>query len=288
MNRRHIMSTLLVGSFAVGLNGCIAPVAKQNPAIVLAAFGTSVPEAQKALENIDTQVRAAYPAHEVYWAFTANFIVNKLRKSGQHTLFARKVKLQSLPEVYETLSRQGVTQAVVQSLHVSPGQEYNEVLKCPTRGIRTTYGLPLLANANNIAEFATVLSPRFSDQTDEITLLCGHGNDHHPEYNQALIELDTYLRKTHKNTYVATVEGQPGTDKVFDEIKGSGFTKIKFVPVMIVAGDHIMNDVMSDEPDSWKSRLNMQSVRADKGLGENPAVIDLFIARLNTAVINHH
>ena len=95
--------------------------------------------------------------------------------------------------------------------------------------------------------------------------------------------MDRYLRATHKNVFVATVEGSPGTDAVFKEIQSAGRSKVHFVPIMIVAGDHILNDVMGDEPDSWKSRLGMEA-SIEKGLGENPDVVDLFITRLKTAL----
>lgn len=268
------LATLLAGCQSTGKH-------KDKPAIVLAAFGTSVPEAQAALENIDTQVREAYPDHEVYWAFTADFIINKLRKQGQTTLFDRKIPLMSTVEVYTLLDNKDVKNVVVQSLHVSPGQEYKEVINTPKGQLNISYGKPLLADSDCIAEFATVLSPTFGDK-ETVTILCGHGNDHHPEYNAQLVELDAVVRASYPNTFVATVEGQPGIEQAFADAKASGLKKVKFVPIMIVAGDHIMNDVIGAEPESWKNMLKMETSSVG-GMGENEAIVQLFLSRLTKA-----
>lgn len=246
--------------------------------IVLTAFGTSVPAAQKALESIDARMRAAFPAEEFTWAFTSSRVTEKLRARGQHTLFAREVPLRTLPEVYADLRESGQTEAVVQSLHVSPGSEYEKVLQTPAPGLQVRYGPPLLAEEANVSRFAEALAPRFGGP-DTVTILCGHGNDRHEEYNRRLVGLDQYVRDRYGAVYVATVEGHPGTERAFADAAASGRTRVKFVPVMIVAGDHMMNDVMGDDGESWKSTLGLPAT-AEGGLGENDAIVDLFVEQL--------
>ncbi|MFW5636709.1 MAG: sirohydrochlorin cobaltochelatase, partial [Thermodesulfobacteriota bacterium] len=94
--------------------------------ILLVAFGTSVPAAQAALEAVDTVVRRAWPDWRVLWAFSSTVVTGKLRRRGQNTLFARATPLRTLPETYAALREEGVTEAVVQSLHISPGAEYQK------------------------------------------------------------------------------------------------------------------------------------------------------------------
>lgn len=260
--------------------GAQAPA--QKPVIVLAAFGTSVPEAQGALESIDTAVRAAMPGYDVRWAFTSKIILKKLREGGQITLFARKTPLQNLAETYAELSKAGVKDVVVQSLHVVPGAEYNEVKNVPAQGLGVRYGLPLLTDEASMKALLGALSAEFKGG-DIATILCGHGNDHHAEYNKELVAIDRLARGLGKNAVLATVEGQPGTEQAFADVKGSGAKAVHFVPMMIVAGDHIMNDVMGDEDDSWKKQLGLPAT-ASKGMGANPAVAALFVQRLKEAM----
>ena len=58
---------------------------KRTPkkAILLAAFGTTVPEAQKAFDQIEAQVKQAFPGIEVRWAYTSSIVRAKLAKQGK-------------------------------------------------------------------------------------------------------------------------------------------------------------------------------------------------------------
>ncbi|MBN2712363.1 MAG: sirohydrochlorin cobaltochelatase [Planctomycetes bacterium] len=255
-----------------------------KPVIVLVAFGTSVPEAQKSFENIDNMVRKEFKGYDVRWAFTAQFIINKLKKNGQTTLFARKVPIKNLSEVYADLRKEGKTDVVIQSLHVVPGGEFTEMTKVDSSGLKVRVGQPLLSDDKAIADFAKVISKKLGGK-DEVTILCGHGNDHHKEYNSEVVKLDKYVRANYKNVYVATVEGQPGTEKAFANVKKSGKKKVKFVPIMIVAGDHIMNDVMGDEDESWKKILGLPA-SSEGGMGMNDDVVGLYINHLRQAISN--
>lgn len=283
-NSRIVLLVLIVMSLiAIPVVGCqntsSKPADDDKPIIVIAAFGTSVPEAQKNLEDFDTMVIERYSDYEVRWALTSQFIVKKLRDSGQTTLFDRKVPLKTLEEVYSDLKEEGKTTVAVQPIHVSPGQEFHEVVMTPAKGLNVRCGLPLLVYHEEIEEFAKILSSKFGG-SDTITILCGHGNDHQPQFNASLVELDNIVREKYDNVFMATVEGKPGAESALEEAVQSGLKKVKFVPVMIVAGDHIMNDVMdADDPESWKSQLGLEAT-AETGLGSNPAVMALYMERL--------
>ena len=51
--------------------------------ILLVAFGTSVPEARRAYDNIERMMKAAFPDVPVRWAYTSAMIRSKLAKQGQ-------------------------------------------------------------------------------------------------------------------------------------------------------------------------------------------------------------
>ncbi len=281
--RIDLLLLTVIGLTAIPLVGCqgapAEPTAGAEPVIVIAAFGTSVPEAQRNLEDFDTMVLERFPDYEVRWALTSQFIVKKLREAGQTTLFDRKVPLNTLEEVYAALRKEGKTTVAVQPIHVSTGQEFHEVVMTPVKGLNVRCGLPLLVYHEEIEEFAKVLSSKFG-RVDTVTILCGHGNDHQPQFNASLVELDNIVREKYENVFVATVEGQPGTEQAFADVRASGLEKIKFVPLMIVAGDHIMNDVMdADDPESWRAQLGLEAT-AETGLGSNPAVMAFYLERL--------
>jgi sirohydrochlorin cobaltochelatase len=276
-----LFTIILISIVGMTLTGCQTKNLTDNtkPVIAIAAFGTSVPEAQKNLEDFDTLACERFPDHDIRWAFTSQTIVDKLRNSGQDTLYDRKVPLKTLEELYNDLQKEGKTKIAVQPIHISPGQEYYEVVTTPSQGLNTKVGLPLLVYDEEIEEFAKIISPQFQT-TDSVTILCGHGNDHQPQFNASLMTLDDVVRDNYTNVFVATVEGKPGFEQAMQDTKQTGFNKVHFIPVMLVAGDHIMNDVMGeDDPESWKSQLGLEAT-ADSGLGSNPQVMELFLNRI--------
>ena len=59
---------------------------------------------------------------------------------------------------------------------------------------------------------------------------------------------------------------------------------VHFVPLMLVAGDHIENDVLGDEPDSWKSLIGVPEASCSQPLGYNAGIRDIFFRHLDTAM----
>ena len=261
-----ILSTSLVSKASIN----------DKPVIILCAFGTST-EALSTFEYIEKLIKEQYKGYEIRWAYTSQIVIKKLKEKG--------VVLQTLSDVYEDLRRTGKTNVIVQSLHIVPGQEFHrEIVMLPAKGLNVKYGYPLLTDDSDFEKLFKALEPYFAPENDSVTILCGHGNDNNPEFNASLIKMDEYLRNKRKNTFLATVEGQPGIDKPFNDAKSSGLSKVHFVPLMLVAGDHIMNDVMGDEDDSWKNQLAPMKATAEKGMGYNDAVIRIFMDHIDRAL----
>ena len=70
-------------------------------------------------------------------------------------------------------------------------------------------------------------------------------------------------------------------------LRQQGVKGVHLMPLMLVAGDHAINDMASDEEDSWKTLFNAAGITATpwlNGLGENPAVRAMFVAHLQQAL----
>jgi len=265
---------LIIFSFVGCSTAKQASVAK--PVIVLVAFGTSYDTGEKNLNDIDKAMRERFPDYEIYWAFTAQGIIDKLKEAGKTTYFDREVPIKNLEEVYAQLIEEGKTNVVVQSLHTMIGAEFREVVSTNTKGLNVKYSYPLTFYPENIQNVVNALSVEFGDSSDTATVVCAHGNEKHPENNAQLIEMDRYLRANFENTYLACVEGPPEFDGVAEDIAASGVTKVRFVPLLLTYGDHMTNDVMGDEPDSWKSKLGLEASSAD-GAGSNADVREIYL-----------
>ena len=109
-------------------------------------------------------------------------------------------------------------------------------------------------------------------------LYIGHGND---DYSTGVYaELQWVMRKMYKNVpiFIGVAEGFPSFDIVFEEIKSSHIKKLLLVPLMLVAGDHVRNDMIF-----WKSILEKEKIEVIpviRGLGELDSVVDIIIGHL--------
>ena len=89
------------------------------------------------------------------------------------------------------------------------------------------------------------------------------------------------------HVYLGTVEGYPEAEDILEELEGQGYEKLYLLPFMIVAGDHAINDMASDEEDSWKSFFESNGYDVEpilKGLGEFEPISEMFIKRLKDSM----
>ncbi|MCP4717353.1 MAG: anaerobic cobalt chelatase [Deltaproteobacteria bacterium] len=248
---------------------------RQQPAIVLVAFGTSPPNARKVFDYIDSRAKEHFPGHDIHWAFTSEIIRRKLKTQGIIT--------QSLTEVVASLRQAGIKRAVFQSLHVAPGQEFNEIKKVDTTGLTIAVGDALLATDADIE--AAIKAVETNISPDAPNILVAHGNEHHPEFNVQILKFAQKIEAIHSNTWVCSVEGQPGTEKLQKAAQPAAQKgEVNFIPLMIVAGDHIMNDVMGDEDDSWKNVVAAQKTNCAKPLGYNDEILEIYFQHLENAL----
>jgi len=247
----------------------------EKPAIVLVAFGTSVESARPVFDYINSKAQERYAGYDVQWAFTSQIIIDKLKKQG--------IVTRNVEEVVADLRKKGKKSVVFQSLHVVPGQEYRSVVDADTSGLNVAFGDALMTSDEDIAAVVHALGKNIESQ--QPTVIVAHGNDHHPEFNQQIVTFAKAIEPQYPNLVVASVEGKPGTGplqkiKKMSEEKGS----VNFVPLMIVAGDHIMNDVMGDEEDSWKQIIQAKKSECAKSLGWNDEILAIYFSHLDQAM----
>jgi sirohydrochlorin cobaltochelatase len=249
-------------------------------AILLVAFGTSVRPASAAYDRIEKLARQRFPDRMIRQAYTSKIVRAKLREAG--------VTIHSPEEALAALADEGFRAVVVQSLHVTPGQEYNSLrnLTAPS-GMTIVLGDPLLADESDLTRAASAVeraNPALDDPTAPVVLVA-HGNERFPEYNDSIIALSSRLREDRPHVFLATIEGPPG-DEAFPEItiQARSAGRLHFIPLMIVAGDHVMNDVMSDEPESWRNRIGATQATCAPPLGACDEIAEIFLDHCDRAL----
>jgi sirohydrochlorin cobaltochelatase len=256
---------------------------KENEAkkgILLVTFGTSYPDARKAYEKVEEQVRKEFPETPVRWAYTASFIRRKLAKQG--------VEIDSPAVALAKMKDDGFTHVAVQSLHVINGSEFHdlarEVARWRTNGFeQIELGSALLTSTHDLEHVceAMLKSVPKERKADEPVVFMGHGTHHGA--GKAYLAAAYVLQQLDDKATLASVEEAPSFDNALKMIEKTGAEKVWLVPFMSVAGDHVQNDMASDEPDSWKSILAEKGVKSEcliRGMIKVDAVTNVWIDHL--------
>ena len=255
-----------------------------SKAILAVSFGTAYEEtAKKTIEAIEKELAAAFPERKLYTAWTSGMILRKLKKLGKETR-------DTLEEALARMERDGVTDLLVQPTFLQAGYEMRlaaETLeKWKGRFGSLKLGAVLVENQADLDALARAMEAHFAAVgSDEALVLMGHGSEGADFYPYGKLT-EAFRRDGKENFTVGTVEFEPGIGPALELVRSRKPRKTYLAPLMIVAGDHAVNDMAGDEEDSWKSRLEALGTKTEcilKGLGEYPEVRQLFVAHARKA-----
>lgn len=243
-------------------------------ALVVVSFGTSVEQARESITAVEAVLRQEAPDRDFYRAFTSPTIRRILAGRGEHIL--------GLAELLEQLYRAEYGDVVIQPTHFLYGIEYAKLRdtaeEYAPRFSRLCLGKPLLCGTEAVLSLARTVLEACPQEQDALVLL-GHGTDHYANLTYPAMQTALHLLGR-KNAYVGTVEGWPGFDEVLAQLRDSA--SVLLVPMMLVAGDHVRND-MAGDGDSWRCRLEAQGITVrclTRGMGMLPGVQDLYRTHL--------
>ena len=245
-------------------------------AILVVSFGTSYHETRKkTIEACENKIKESFKDYDFYRAFTSGMIINKLKK--RDNMF-----IDNPSEALEKLYNAGYKEVVVQSLHIICGDEYNKlkdmVALYEDKFDKITFGRPLLTYIDDYRETVEAVKKDLDKMDiDEAVVFMGHGTEHESHSSYPAIEY--MFRDYGINAFVGTVEGYPELEQVIKKLKNRNIKTVDLLPFMLVAGDHAINDMASDEEDSWKTILEKEGFNVKvhvKGLGENPYIQEKF------------
>lgn len=247
-------------------------------AVVCVSFGTSVPAGRENITAVENVLRQTAQDRIFISAFTSPTIRCILRERGE-TVY-------SPVEALKALRSQGVTEVLVQPTHILRGHEYDK-LKREAEPWRDRFdvlrvGNPLLSDTEDLRTLAAGLSAAYPQQNGETLVLFGHGTDHGANLVYPALQTVFHLAGR-PDVLVGTVEGWPAFEDVLVQLKARDGKEVHLVPLMLVAGDHALNDMAGEDPESWKSRLETEgfAVRGTlRGLGVMPAVQAMYRAHL--------
>lgn len=272
---------------------------KNRPAIVVAAFGTST-RAQVTYDVFQKQLEEVFPDHEIRWAFTSEVIRERVNRRWAEQ--GKPDRLSSLQQALGDLEAAGYTKVVVQPLHIFPGEEYAEVLGIVEHfpGLRIATGETLLERWETLYEVVHLISADFLGPEEGCNVLVAHGTPTTQlGSNITYLGLERHLQKKYPNTFLGAVDGIITRDDALGPAAACAPKRVRFVPFMYVAGDHIMNDIMGEEDaqePSWNIELKRAGITTEattvqhegetyyKGLGFFPGVNEVYIREIERAL----
>ncbi|MFO8113576.1 MAG: sirohydrochlorin cobaltochelatase, partial [Desulfosalsimonadaceae bacterium] len=204
--------------------------------ILLVTFGSSYPQAQKAFDNIEENVRAAFPDTAVRWAYTSRMVRSIMQEKGK--------TLDSPEQALAKMADEGFSHVVVQSLHMIPGHEFHylasvaRAYETMDKGIsRIHVGMPLMAGQTDMDKTAGAVKSAIPDerQAGEAVVLVGHGSTH--PANASYAALMWQLQRTDENIFIGTISGFPGMAEILARLRENDVEKVWLMPFMSVAGD---------------------------------------------------
>ena len=277
--------------------------------LVLAIFGTTVPDALPGLIAIRNQCRAAFPHSETHFACTSDTIRAIWRQRAADPDYRRlhpdvPEEIFSLRGVLATvghLQDMGHRKIVIQPAAIAPAEEYHDLLSC-IRGLSSmraaqpqrapfaalALGRPLLGGqgrrpyADDILAVAQALAgdAELARREKAMLLYAGHGSALFP-VGGLYLEFAARMRQLYPDvvTEIACLESFPNLSDVMEKLSASDMRRIIIRPLLVAAGMHTRQHLAGDEPSSWRSRFVQAGWRVMPvltGLGEVAAIAQIF------------
>ena len=261
--------------------------ASSDKEILVVSFGTSYSNSRHVtIGAIEDAIREAYPDYQVRRAFTAQIIIDKLKKE-------ENIEIDNVKQALDRAVANGVKTLVVQPTHLMNGLEYNdlkkELDKYKDKFDKIALGKPLLTSDEDFKQVIAAITNDTKEYLDGETAICFMGHGTEADSNKVYATLQEKLKAAGYNDYfVGTVEATPTVDDLIAQVKESGkYKRVILQPLMVVAGDHANNDMAGDGEDSWATKFKAAGFEVKpvlKGLGQNYDIQKIYLEHVKAAI----
>lgn len=261
--------------------------ASSDKEILIVSFGTSYSNSRHVtIGAIEDAIREAYPDYQVRRAFTAQIIIDKLKKE-------ENIEIDNVKQALDRAVANGVKTLIVQPTHLMNGLEYNdlkkELDKYKDKFDKIALGEPLLTSDEDFKQVIAAITNDTKEYLDGETAICFMGHGTEADSNKVYATLQEKLKVAGYNDYfVGTVEATPTVDDVIAQVKESGkYKRVILQPLMVVAGDHANNDMAGDEEGSWATKFKAAGFEVKpvlRGLGQIYDIQKIYLEHVKAAI----
>lgn len=251
-------------------------------AILVVSFGSSY-EKQRilTLDQIELEVKEAFPQFKIYKAYTSPRIRQVLKNQG--------LVIDSVEEAMERMKEDQMDEIVVQPILMINGKEYDQIRETVKsyKGHfkKIAIGEALLCSVKDYLKVVEAfISSLGKIEKGEAVVCMGHGVEHLMSMSYAALDY-VFKEKGHEDVYMATIESYPGLKEILGLLKKKSYHKVRIIPFMIIAGHHAQKDMQGKE--GWAAHIEQAGYQVEcvmKGLGELPQIRQLFIEHIKALV----
>lgn len=251
--------------------------------LLFASFGTSYDDARvRYIDAVVDYLATQLPEYDVAQAYTSNMVRASLAKRG--------IDVPDVRSALEAFSDKGITEVFIQPGHLLLGEEFNKLFEQAEEVAENfdeiIIGDPLMSSSQDLSDLAEIIANWLPAQNDTALVLMGHGT---PQFANVVYAAMNYHFQIigRDDVYVGTVEAFPELDKVLELVKKKPYKKVVLAPLMLVAGDHAINDMAGDDEESWASEFKAAGYEVEcevTGLGALRAIQDLYLEHVKRVV----
>lgn len=255
--------------------------------LLVVSFGTSYNENRRlSIGAIEDKLEDSFgDKYSVRRGFTSQIVID-------HIYSRDDVKIDNVTEALERAVNNDVKTLVIQPTHLMDGYEYNdlvdEVAQYADAFDKISIGAPLLTSDEDFQAVMEAITSETESYDDGETAICFMGHGTEAKSNVVYEKLQTVLKDAgYDNYFIGTVEAEPTLDDVIAQVNAGSYKRVVLQPLMIVAGDHANNDMAGSEEDTWKTKFEAEGYEVVcllKGLGEMPAIQDIFVQHAQAAI----
>lgn len=261
-----------------------------NKGILVVSFGTTHADTrEKTIGMIEKDVREEFKDYHIYRAFTSEIVRRRMMETEEISVLDVETAMVQMIE-------EGITEVIIQPTHVISGIENDKMIlqamKYKNHFQKFFIGEPLLQSREDYIQVTDALLSELKEnkltlQEEQAIVFMGHGSEH--KANDSYHQLqDIFRAKGYDNIFISTVEGTPDIYNTINSMKKQEFSTVTLIPFMIVAGEHVKNDMAGEDEDSWEFILTNLGYKVNcvlKGLGENKKIRKILIAHIKNVLL---
>lgn len=260
----------------------------ERTGFLFATPGSTCHTAQGVYDRINRAAAQRFPGVAPRWCFTSGPVRRKLAAQG--------LPAPDPQTALAAMQAEGLTRVIVMPLHLTDGMEFGELSEIVSAwanqsgaSLTLALGRPLLTSETGWRRALQALLaglPQPPDKQERIILVL-HGSQD-PQGSKTLEKAEQLCHTVDPRLLMGVLLGKPDLQDVVHACQSAGVKKAWLLPCMVVAGFSAREEVAGAGAQSWASVLQhagIETVPVVQGLGENPAIVQIWldeIARLYT------